>query len=73
MDGVYQFEKYDLVVSWDTVRLMMSLRINQGWATMKLNFSNYFVQATLVEDVYLTLPYYLTLTLVNQSKYGHKS
>ena len=36
----------------------MSFRINQGWDTRKVDLFNAFVQDTLVEDVYLDLPYY---------------
>ena len=46
------------VLSWTTVRLMLSLSINQGWATRQMDFSNAFVQDNLVEDVYLSLMYY---------------
>ena len=57
-EGVYYFEKYTPAVSCTTVRLMMSLSVNQGWDTRQVNFYNGFSQATLVEDVYLTLPKY---------------
>ena len=42
----------------------MSLSINRGWAIRKVDFSNDFVQTTFVEDVYLSLPYFFTLTQV---------
>ena len=58
MVGVYYFEKYALVVSWNTVRLMLILITNQGWATRQVDLINGFFQAILVEDVYLDLPYY---------------
>ena len=45
-------------VSWTKIRLMMSFSINQGWDTIKVDLFNAFVQDTLVEDVYLDLPYY---------------
>ena len=32
------------------------MSINQGWDTRQVNFSNAFVQATLKEDVYISLP-----------------
>ena len=37
---------------------MVILTINQGWDTRQANFSNAFVQATLVEYIYLALPSY---------------
>ena len=37
---------------------MLILSINQVWSTRQLDLSNAFVQATLVEDVYLALPTY---------------
>ena len=80
MEGVHDFETYSLVVYWTTVRLMLSLSTNQVWDTRKLIFSNDFVQATLVKDFYLALPYYFDsetgeyrsnmVIKTNQSLYG---
>ena len=56
IEGVDYHEKYAPVVSWTTVRLLLSLSIQQGWATKQADFSNAFVQATLKEDVYMELP-----------------
>ena len=62
--GLYYFENYTPVVSWITVILMLSLSINQCWATRKADFSNDFVQANLVEDFYTPPPpSHLILTL----------
>ena len=47
LEGVHYFEKYYPVVPWTTVRLMLSLNINQVWATRQVYFSNASVQATL--------------------------
>ena len=58
VEEVYYFEKYALVVYWTTVRLILILSINQGWSTEQVDFSNYFVHSTFVEDVFLTLPSY---------------
>ena len=58
MEGVDYFEKYAPVVSWTTVRLMLSLIINQDWATRQVYFSNDFFQSALVEDIYVALPTY---------------
>ena len=43
VEGVYYFEKYTPVVSWITVRLILSLSTNQVWATKQVYFSNDFV------------------------------
>ena len=37
---------------------MLRLSINQVWDTRQVDFSNYSFQSTLLEDVYLDLPYY---------------
>ena len=37
---------------------MLIFSINQGWANRKVDFTNALVWATLLEDVYLALPYY---------------
>ena len=59
---------------------MLSLSINQGWATRQVDFSNDFVQATLLEDFCLTLPYYFEsdtgeyrynmVMMINKNLYG---
>ena len=58
VEGVDYFEIYSPAVSWTKVRLMMSLITNKGCTTIQVDFSNAFSQGTLVEDIYLTLPYY---------------
>ena len=57
VEVLYYFEKYASLVSCNTFRLILSLSINQDWATRQVDFSNAFVQVILVEDVYLALPY----------------
>jgi hypothetical protein len=54
--GVDYFESYAPVASWSTVRMVMNLAIQRGWATRQVDFSNAFVQATLKEEVYVELP-----------------
>ena len=56
VEGVDYFEKFAPVVSWSTVRMLMVLSLNLGWATKQVDFSNAFVQATLNEEVYMSLP-----------------
>ena len=56
IEGVDYGEKYAPVVSWTTVRTMMTLAIHSGWKTRQVDFSNAFVQENLEEEVYLALP-----------------
>ena len=56
IEGIDYFEKYAPVVSWSTVRLVMSIALQRGWATKQIDFENAFVQATLKEDVYIRCP-----------------
>ena len=65
VEEVEYFEKYAPVFSWTKFRLMLSLSINQGWATRQGDFSNDFVQATLLEDFSSPFHIILNLTLVN--------
>ena len=46
----------------------MILSINQLCTTRQVDFSNAFVWDTLVEDVYLALTYFFTLTLVKTER-----
>ena len=54
--GVDYFDKYSPVVSWSTVRMLLSLTVSQNLATRQVDFSNAFVQATLKENVYVHCP-----------------
>ena len=56
VEGVDYFDKYAPVISWSTVRLLLCLSISQGWKSRQVDFSNAFVQATLKESIYVTLP-----------------
>ena len=58
IEGVDYFEKFAPVVSWTTVRTLMVLSLNLGWVTKQVDFSNAFCQATLNEEIYITLPSY---------------
>jgi hypothetical protein len=54
--GVDYFESYAPVASWATIRMVMNLAVQRGWATRQVDFSNAFVQAELKEEVYVELP-----------------
>ena len=56
VEGVDYFEKWAPTVSWATVRILLCLTLSQGWVTKQVDFSNAFVQATLKEGVYVSLP-----------------
>ena len=56
VEGVDYFEKWAPTVSWATVRMLLCLTLSQGWVTKQADFLNDFVQATLKEDVYMSLP-----------------
>ena len=53
IEGIDYFEKYAPVVSWSTVRLVMSIALQRGWATKQIDFENTFVQVMLKEDMYI--------------------
>jgi hypothetical protein len=53
IEGVDYFESYAPVVAWSTVRMVMNIAVQRGWATRQVDFSNAFVQATSEEEVYL--------------------
>ena len=54
--GVDYFESYAPVASWTTIRMVMNLAVQQGWATRQVDFSNAFIQAELTEEVFVELP-----------------
>jgi len=55
-EGVDYFEKYAPVVSWTTVRMLLTLTAREWLHTRMVNFTNAFAQATLNKDIYVTLP-----------------
>jgi len=55
-EGVDYFEKYAPVVSWSTVRMLMTLTARENLKTRLVDFTNAFAQATLKENVYVELP-----------------
>lgn len=58
IEGVDYTEKYSPVVSWSTVRMLLTLSINQKLCTKQVDFSNAFVQAKLKsgEHIYVEMP-----------------
>jgi hypothetical protein len=54
--GVDYFESYASVAAWSTIRIVMNLALQNGWATPHMDFSSAFVQAPLGEEVYVEVP-----------------
>ena len=53
IEGVDYTEKYSPVVSWSTVRMLLTLSISQNLYTKQVDFSNAFVQARLKPDEHI--------------------
>jgi Reverse transcriptase (RNA-dependent DNA polymerase) len=49
-------ETFALVAKMNTVRILLSVAINQGWILFQMDIKNTFLQKTLDEEVYMTLP-----------------
>jgi Reverse transcriptase (RNA-dependent DNA polymerase) len=57
IEGKDYTDKFDPVVSWSTVRMLMCLSISQGWKTRQVDFDNAFVQAAIdLPEVYVKCP-----------------
>jgi Reverse transcriptase (RNA-dependent DNA polymerase) len=49
-------ETFALVAKMNIVRILFSIAVNQNWTLYQLDVRNTFLQGTLDEDVYMTLP-----------------
>jgi Reverse transcriptase (RNA-dependent DNA polymerase) len=58
VEGVDYTDKYSPVVSWSTVRMLITLALKENLATRQVDFSNAFVQAKLdpEEHIYVEPP-----------------
>jgi Reverse transcriptase (RNA-dependent DNA polymerase) len=58
VEGVDYTDKYSPVVSWSTVRMLMTLSLKENLSTRQVDFSNAFVQAMLDADehIYVETP-----------------
>jgi len=56
VEGIDYFEKYAPVVSWTTVRMLLTLTVREKLVTCLVDFTNAFAQATLAESVYVEIP-----------------
>ena len=77
VEGIDYFEKYAPVVSWSTVRMLLTMTVHENLQTCMVDFINPFAQATLREDVYVELPRMYesssgedTVLKLNKSLYG---
>ena len=76
-EGVDYFEKYAPVVSWSSVRMLLTLTAREQLKTRLVDFTNAFAQANLKEEVYVELPRMFdspngpeTVLKLNKSLYG---
>jgi Reverse transcriptase (RNA-dependent DNA polymerase) len=49
-------ETFALVAKMNTVKILLSLAINNGWYLYQMDVKNIFLRGTLEEEVFMTLP-----------------
>jgi Reverse transcriptase (RNA-dependent DNA polymerase) len=54
--GINYYETFALVAKMNTVRILLSVAINNGWHLHQMDVKNAFLQETLEEEVYITIP-----------------
>jgi len=54
--GVDSWDTYAPVVSWSTVRLLLSLASTHGWHSSQIDFTQAFTQPPIAEDIYMRIP-----------------
>jgi hypothetical protein len=54
--GVDYWETYAPVVSWSTVRLLLTKAHIHGWQSSQINFTQSFTQPPIKEDIYMKIP-----------------
>jgi hypothetical protein len=55
-EGVDFFEPYNHVCQWSTVRIILNMLLQNGWATKQVDYTNAFDQAEIKETVYIEPP-----------------
>ena len=54
--GVHYEDSFSPVVSWSTVRLILTLSILKGWEARQIDFVLAFPQAKVCTDIYMHVP-----------------
>jgi hypothetical protein len=54
--GVDYWETYAPVVSWSTVRLLLTLASIHGWHSSQIDFAQAFTQPPIAENIYMRIP-----------------
>jgi Reverse transcriptase (RNA-dependent DNA polymerase) len=54
--GIEYHETFAPVAKMNTVRILLSIAVNNGWNLNQMDVKNVFLQGTLEEEVYMTLP-----------------
>jgi hypothetical protein len=55
-EGEDYFETYAPVVQWSTIRLLLTLILQEGWATKQVDYTNAFAQAEIHDDIVIDPP-----------------
>jgi hypothetical protein len=55
-EGEDYFETYAPVVQWSTIRLLLTLILQEGWATKQVDYTNTFAQAEIHDDIVIEPP-----------------
>ena len=66
LEGVDYFETYASTVGWNTIRLLLTMTLANGWETRQVDYTNAFAQADIKEDVFVELPRDFAATEVGQ-------
>ena len=56
IEGVDYFDTYAPVVQWSTVKLVLTMVLDNNWTTRQVDYTNAFAQADLKEEVYIEPP-----------------
>jgi hypothetical protein len=73
--GVDYWETYAPVVSWSTVRLLLSLASIHGWKSRQIDFTQVFTQPLIDENIYMRIPqgwHIVNRTLVQHENPKHR-
>jgi len=54
--GVDYWETYAPVVSWSTVRMLLTMASLHGWCSSQIDFAQAFTQPPIAEDIHMRIP-----------------